>query len=191
MLQLRKQRRERGIYSLVYAESQYSSRQGTYTVHVGHRHPLEQQRVPHPGLSRTWILEAQAEKRMQQAPALQGISLQKRVRERERIDTREPGFHGTGPSLYFSGKLLYCGLYLEINVRNSHVGSAALTLIETRLSLCIPICIHRSQVIYIIFWPGGLLAFYGPFLIRVRQPENLFALKVLFFPKSGATLRKH
>ena len=73
----------------------------------------------------------------------------------------------------------------------SHAGSAALTLIETRLSLCIPNCIHRSQVIYIIFWPGGLLAFYGPFLIRVHQPENLFALKVLFLLKSGATLRKH
>ena len=30
-----------------------------------------------------------------------------------------------------------------------------------------------------------------PFSDKGRQPENLFALKVLFFPKSGATLRKH
>ena len=45
----------------------------------------------------------------------------------------------------------------------THAGSAALTLIETRLSLCIPSCIRRSWVIYINFWPGGLLAFYGPF----------------------------
>ena len=28
-------------------------------------------------------------------------------------------------------------------------------------------------------------------MTRVRQPENLFALKVLFLLKSGATLRKH
>ena len=51
---------------------------------------------------------------------LQGVSLKKRVRERkkETLDTAEPGFHGTGPSLYFSGKLLYFGLYIEINVRN-------------------------------------------------------------------------
>ena len=56
-----------------------------------------------------------------------GISLKRRVRkrERERIerqnDMREPGFRGTGlgpdpgPSLYFSGKLLYFKLYIEIN----------------------------------------------------------------------------
>ena len=65
---------------------------------------------------------------MQRAFVLQGISLKKRgkerekererERERDRIDTREPGFHGTGLSLYFSGKFLYFGLYIEINVRN-------------------------------------------------------------------------
>ena len=57
---------------------------------------------------------------------LQGISLKKRVRERERErierknDMEEPGFRGNGPgpSLYFSGKLLYCKLYIEINVRS-------------------------------------------------------------------------
>ena len=66
--------------------------------------------------------------------------------------------------------------------------SAALTLIKTRLLLCIPSCIHKSQGVYIIFWPEGQLTFYGPFLIRVCQPK---ILKVLFFLKSGATLRKH
>ena len=63
---------------------------------------------------------------MQRAFVLQGISLKKRgkerererERERDRIDTREPGFHGTRLSLYFSGKFLYFGLYIEINVRN-------------------------------------------------------------------------
>ena len=45
----------------------------------------------------------------------------------------------------------------------SHAGSAVLTLIETRLSFCIPFHIQRSYVIYIIFWPGGLLTFYDPF----------------------------
>ena len=33
---------------------------------------------------------------------------------------------------------------------------------------------------YIIFWPGSLLAFYDPFLIKVDQPENLFSLEVFF-----------
>ena len=37
-----------------------------------------------------------------------------------------------------------------------------------------------SYVTYIIFWPGGLLTFYDPFLIQVDQPENLFSLEVFF-----------
>ena len=37
-----------------------------------------------------------------------------------------------------------------------------------------------SYAMYIIFWPGGLLTFYDPFLIKVDQPENLFFLKVFF-----------
>ena len=45
--------------------------------------------------------------------------------------------------------------------------------------------------LYIIFWPGGLLTFYGPFfLIMVSQPENLFSSEVNFL-KPGATLRRH
>ena len=93
--------------------------------------------------------------------------------------------------LYFPGKLfILLVVHRDQWIIQSYAASAALTLIETRLSLCIPSCIHKSQVIY-IFWPEGQLIFYGPFLRRVCQPENLFALIVLFFPKSGTTLRKH
>ena len=57
------------------------------------------------------------------APRDQPEKESKRERERRKErkkDMGEPGFHGTdpGPSLYFSGKLLYFGLYIEINVRN-------------------------------------------------------------------------
>ena len=44
----------------------------------------------------------------------------------------------------------------------------------------IPFHLQGSCVMYIIFWPGGLLTFYDPFLIKVGQPENLFSLKVFF-----------
>ena len=44
-----------------------------------------------------------------------GISLKRRERKE---DMGKPGFSGTGPSLYFSGKLLYFKLYIEINVRS-------------------------------------------------------------------------
>ena len=51
-------------------------------------------------------------------------------KKRTRKDhTGKPVFPGTGPFLYFPGPLLYFKLYIEINVRNSHAGSAALTLI--------------------------------------------------------------
>ena len=41
---------------------------------------------------------------------------------------------------------------------------------------------------YIIFWPGGLLTFYDPFLIKVGQPENLFSLKVFLLYFSNLCL---
>ena len=54
------------------------------------------------------------------APRDQPEKESKRERKKERIDTGKPGFHGTGPdsSPYFSGKLLYFKLYIEINVRS-------------------------------------------------------------------------
>ena len=70
-------------------------------------------------------------------------------------DMRRPVFPGTDPFLYFPGSLLYFELYIEISGKYSHVGSAVLTLIETTLFFCIPSDIQSSQVIYIIFWPGG------------------------------------
>ena len=36
-------------------------------------------------------------------------------------------------------------------------------------------------VLYIIFWPRGLLTFCDSFLIKVGKPVNLFSLKVCFF----------
>ena len=55
------------------------------------------------------------------APRDQPEKESKRERKKERkkeLTWGEPGFRGTGPSLYFSGKLLYFGLYIEINIRN-------------------------------------------------------------------------
>ena len=105
-----------------------------------------------------------------------------RPRWEERKDhTGETSLSSDWSILYCPGKLfILLVVHRDQWIIQNYAGSAALTLIKTRLSLCIPSCIHKSQVIYIIFWPRGLLAFYGPFLIRVCQPENLFALKVPF-----------
>ena len=76
---------------------------------------------------------------------LQGISLKKSKREKERKrerkkDTGEPGFckTGPGPSLYFSGKLLYLDLYMEGNerckvIQSQPKHSSSFALIETKI----------------------------------------------------------
>ena len=65
------------------------------------------------------VLETQADKWMQRASMLQGISLKKRVRKRkkEKKDTGWPNFGERGPQLYFQKGLLYLNLYIEGNER--------------------------------------------------------------------------
>ena len=58
--------------------------------------------------------------------------------------------------------------------------SSSFALMETRIFFCMPFHKQGSYAMYIIFWPGGLLTFYDPFLIKVDQPENLFSLEVFF-----------
>ena len=51
-------------------------------------------------------------------------------------------------------------------------GQQSLILIEARLS---NLSYAKVYVIYIIFWPGGLLTIYDPLLVTVvSQPEHLF-----------------
>ena len=122
-------------------------------------------------------------------PAPGGNSARKESKEE---DTGETSLSSDWPILYcLERPYIFLILHRDQWIIQNYAVSAALTLIETRLSLCILSCIHKSLVIYIIFWPEGRLTFYSPFLIRVCQPEDLFVLKMLFFPKSGATLRKH
>ena len=56
----------------------------------------------------------------------------------------------------------------------------ALPLSKLGFFFCVPFHKQGSYAMYIIFWPGGLLTFYDPFLIKVDQPENLFSLEVFF-----------
>ena len=89
---------------------------------------------------------------------LQGISLKRRGREREkereRVDigesqiskkpVREAGMRNWS-LLYCSGKLfILLVVHRDQWIIQNNAGSAALTLIETRLSLCILSCIHKS-----------------------------------------------
>ena len=64
----------------------------------------------------------------------------------------------------------------------SYAEAAVLTLIETSLRLSffayLPVY-KRSQVVYIVLWPRGLLTFlWLSSWIIVYQPENSFSLEV-------------
>ena len=68
----------------------------------------------------------------------------------------------------------------------------ALPLSKLGFFFCVPFHKQGSYAMYIIFWPGGLLTFYDPFLIKVDQSENLFSLKVflLYFSQPQKVLNK-
>ena len=173
---------------------------------LGHQRLIEQWRVPALGsLSRGSQKPGQVSRRGEPLHFRWEFRQKRRGRERDKerdeVDTGEARFPinqfeklvlEPGPSFIVQKKLfILLVVHRDQWIIQNYAASAALTLIQTRLSLCIPSCIHKSQVIYIIFWPEGQLTFYGLFLIRVHQPENLFALIVLFLPKTLATLRKH
>ena len=61
-------------------------------------------------------------------------------------------------------------------VIQSHAALAAQTLIKTRLSLCIPNCIHKPLVIYIISWPEGQLTFYSLFSDKGLSTRRLICV---------------
>ena len=112
------------------------------------------------------------------------MGIQPEKKRRRKDHTGETSLSSDWLILYCLGKpFILLVVHRDQWIIQNYAASAALTLIETRLSLCMPSCIHKSQVIYIIFWPGGQLTFYGPFLIRICQQENLFALKSVVLSK--------
>ena len=65
--------------------------------------------------------------------------------ERERFDTGEPSLSSDLPPLYCPERLfILLIVHRDQWIIQNYAVSAALTLIETRLSLCIPSCIHKS-----------------------------------------------
>ena len=74
-------------------------------------------------------------------------------REREEINTGEPDFQETSlrrwseklvHPLFFRTGFIHLVVHRDQWIIQNYAVSAALTLIETRLSLCIPSCIHKS-----------------------------------------------
>ena len=68
-----------------------------------------------------------------------------RERERERFDTGETSLSSDWPILYYLERpFILLIVHRDQWIMQNYAASTALTLIETRLSLCIPSCIHKS-----------------------------------------------
>ena len=105
ILQLRKQRREKRLIFLGLHRKPIKPQHGTCSIHVGHRHPLESWKVPHLRYLLEWVLEAQAGKWMQRAPALQGISLKRKRKEKKQhaeAKSDEQGPHFIFQSIFYT-----------------------------------------------------------------------------------------
>ena len=93
-------------------------------------------------------------------------------KKKERIDTGEPGFRGTGPgpSLYFSGKLLYFKLHIEINARSRVTQGQLLRPLSKDRVFFAYLCSYKGLTfVYNIFWSGDRLTFYGPIFLSIDK----------------------
>ena len=120
------------------------------------------------------------------APGNQPEKKKRRERERERKkerknDTGRPSSDEAGSAaLFLKGAFIPWVAHFQTWKIQSHVESAqhysSLTFIGTRMFSAYLFIYKGLCVMYIIFWPGGLLTFCDSFLIKVGQPENLLSL---------------
>ena len=103
----------------------------------------------------------------------------KRERERKNVSGRL-SLGEMGLQLYFQKGLLYPELHISRSERYKVMQN------QLNIPSVLPLSkpghflqsFHKqgSYVMYIIFWPHGLLTFCDSFLINVGQPENLLSL---------------
>ena len=105
---------KRGWISWFTWRTNKTLRQGICTTYVGHRHL--------PGLLKEWRHKVLPRSDLRSPGKISRLSEPPHSRwelawkgEKEKKTWGKPVFPGTGPSLYFSGKLLYFKLYVEIN----------------------------------------------------------------------------
>ena len=104
-----------------------------------------------------------------------------RERERERKTQRpELWRNGIRSFIFKRGFYTLSYTFLEMKDAESAQYYISLTFIGTTMFSAYLFIYKGLCIMYIIFWPGGLLTFYDPFLIKVDQPENLFSLEVFF-----------
>ena len=98
---------------------------------------------------------------------------------------------GARPTTLFSKQLIYPKLYIKKywNMQ-SYAGAAVLTLIETRLSFCIPSRIQKvSGGLHYLLAKRPVNIFMALFLDKYLSTRKLFPLKFFFFPLICITLK--
>ena len=172
MLQL-KQRRERGCIPLFTQKANKTPRQGVCTVYVG----------PQAAACPTLISllhesqkPRQISRRGEPLCSRWEFSLKRRIRKEDMGGARFPR---NWSLLYFPGKLfILLVVHRDQWIIQSYAGSAALTLIKTRLSFCESFCIQRvsGDLHYLLAKkPVNILCLSS--LMNV----NLISPKVFFF----------
>ena len=118
----------------------------------------------------------------QRASVLKGISLKRRKKERERERKKEwhkeTKLRWNRVCSFIFKKSFYTLSYTFPEVKDVESCRVSSTIhlfnpYQNQDVCCIPF--HLKGLV-IIFWLGGLLTCYDPFLIKVGQPENLFFL---------------
>ena len=180
------QRRKEAVFPDLHRKPLKSRDKGLDQSTQGHRRPLEQQRVARLWLPLAWVLEPRQISRHGQPLYPRWESARKQSKN-EKKTWGNQSFQVLARPLLPGKTFILLVVHRDKCKKQSHAGSAALTQ---------AFFLHTHLYTQILGYFHHLLArrpisIYGPFLIRVSQPENLFALKVLFLLKSGAAFRKH
>ena len=89
-------------------------RQEACTTYVGHRHPLEYQRVPRLGLPLTWNLKARAKLAGLVSTHIPDGNSARKMGSKKETTCGNQSFQKLIPFLYFLGLLIYLLLYIRM-----------------------------------------------------------------------------
>ena len=117
---------------------------------------------------------------MLQVVILKEEQREKRREKEKKNDTGRPSSDEAGSAALFSkGAFIpYVTHFQKWKIQSHRVSSTLhqFHLYQNQDIFCIAFHKQGSYVVYIIFWPCGLLTFCNSFLIKVGHPENLLSL---------------
>ena len=126
-----------------------------------------------------WVLEAWAKKWTHRASVLQGVSLKKEEREKERErKIQRPELWWSGICSFIFKRNFYTLSYTFLKVKDTESAQHSInfTLIETR-TFSVHLFINKGLMLCLALWPVNILWLFSD---KGWKQENLFSLKVFF-----------